>query len=53
MADTQTPELDVKKNNGGRPLKFETDAELKQRIETYYNTCDPHTEMRRVEDGAG
>lgn len=51
MADTPTSELEQEKNVGGRPLKFETVAELKQLIETYFNTCDPHTEMRRVETG--
>lgn len=51
MADTQTAEQEEEKNVGGRPLKFETVAELKQLIETYFNTCDPHTEMRRVETG--
>ncbi|KUM39005.1 terminase small subunit [Arthrobacter sp. EpRS71] len=51
MADLETSELQEEKNKGGRPLKFATVAELKQQIETYFNTCDPHTEMRRVESG--
>ena len=51
MADQATPDLPDEKNKGGRPLKFETVMELKRQIETYFNQCDPHTEMRRVEDG--
>lgn len=51
MADTESPELTEAKNKGGRPLKFKTVAELKNQIETYFNLCDPHTEMRRIEDG--
>lgn len=51
MPDTPTPEPIEEQNKGGRPLKFATVAELKQQIETYFNTCDPHTEMRRVETG--
>lgn len=49
MEDGTTNETE--KNKGGRPLKFKTVAELKAQIETYFNSCDPHTEMRRVEDG--
>ncbi|KAB2587286.1 hypothetical protein BS297_00995 [Rhodococcus erythropolis] len=41
------------KNKGGRPLKFTTVAELKLRINEYFDRCDPHTEMRRVIDGHG
>ncbi|ETT25248.1 terminase small subunit [Rhodococcus aetherivorans] len=48
MADIAEQE---EKNKGGRPLKFATVADLKAQIETYFNSCDPHTEMRRVEDG--
>ncbi|MDR6794724.1 hypothetical protein J2X12_004128 [Pseudarthrobacter oxydans] len=51
MPDTSTTEPTEEKNKGGRPLKFESVAELKQQIETYFNVCDPHTEMRRVETG--
>lgn len=35
----------------GRPLKFQSVAELNAKIESYFNNCDPHTEPRRVEDG--
>ncbi|BAS17616.1 hypothetical protein AHiyo8_59190 [Arthrobacter sp. Hiyo8] len=49
MADATPPE--EQKNKGGRPLKFKTVAELKQQIDTYFNSCDPHTTQRRMEDG--
>jgi hypothetical protein len=51
MAEPSTQDQPEEKNKGGRPLKFATVAELKQQIETYFNQCDPHTEMRRVPDG--
>lgn len=41
----------IEKNRGGRPLKFKSVAELKDKIESYFNQQDPHTEMRRVEAG--
>jgi hypothetical protein len=51
MANTDTTEKLEDKNKGGRPLKFKTVGELKNQIETYFNLCDPHTEMRRVDTG--
>ncbi|MFE7720107.1 terminase small subunit [Nocardia rhizosphaerihabitans] len=42
---------DEQKNLGGRPLKFETVAELKSKVNAYFNRCDPHTEMQRVVTG--
>jgi hypothetical protein len=41
------------KNKGGRPLKFETVAELKLKVNEYFDRFDPHTEMRSVVDGHG
>lgn len=49
MSDTSTPVEE--KNKGGRPLKFESVAELNAQIESYFNKQDPHSEERRVEDG--
>lgn len=49
MSDTPTPA--EQKNKGGRPLKFESVADLKNQIETYFNQCDPHSAQRRMEDG--
>jgi hypothetical protein len=51
MAELETHGTIQEKNKCGRPLKFETVAELKQKIESYFNNGDPHTEMRRVEHG--
>lgn len=51
MNDELPSSAEPAKNVGGRPLKFQTVAELKDKIETYFNTCDPHTENRRVEAG--
>ncbi|MEV0360091.1 terminase small subunit [Nocardia sp. NPDC050697] len=48
MADGTNKE---EKDKGGRPLKFESVADLKSRINAYFNRCDPHTEMRRIIDG--
>ena len=50
VSTTETPQEEPR-NLGGRPLKFQSVAELKDKIETYFNTCDPHTEPRRVEAG--
>lgn len=48
MADQNQPDQN---NVGGRPLKFETVAELRHLAENYFKTCDPHTEIRRVFKG--
>lgn len=50
MSDTASKEQD-EKNKGGRPLKFETVADLKQKIQSYFASCDPHTETRTVMKG--
>lgn len=39
---------DNEKNPGGRPLKFQTVKELKQKIEAYFGACDPHEATRSV-----
>lgn len=36
------------KNKGGRPLKFTTAAELRQKIEQYFGECDSHEATRKV-----
>lgn len=36
---------------GGRPLKFQTVAELRQKIQDYFDACDPHVTTRRVKTG--
>lgn len=41
MQDLTTQE--EPKDKGGRPLKFTTVAELKLRINEYFDRCDPHT----------
>ncbi|TFB85837.1 hypothetical protein E3O44_12610 [Cryobacterium algoricola] len=52
MADKETPvEAQLEKHPGGRPLAFATVGELKQAVDSYFNKCDPHTEMRQVEAG--
>lgn len=33
---------------GGRPLKFKNDAELKKKIDEYFDNCDPHVEQVQV-----
>lgn len=44
MKDEATKE---EKNKGGRPLKFGTVAELKQKIEQYFGECDSHVSTRQ------
>ena len=39
------------KHAGGRPMAFAALGELKQAVESYFQMCDPHTEMRQVESG--
>lgn len=34
----------TEKHAGGRPLKFKTVEELQQKIDDYFNNCDPHPE---------
>lgn len=51
MSEPETQETVEEKNKGGRPLKFQSVAALKVQIDSYFNKQDPHTEMRRVEDG--
>jgi len=34
----------MSKNLGGRPLKFKDEKELSQKIDAYFNRCDPHVE---------
>lgn len=41
MAEDITPEAEAK-HPGGRPLKFETAADLDLAIQTYFDECDPH-----------
>lgn len=48
-----TGAVDESPNLGGRPLKFVSVAELKLKINEYFDRCDPHTELRRVIDGHG
>jgi hypothetical protein len=50
MVDTLTVESEDK-DKRGRPLKFETVAEMKQKINDYFNACDPHTKMTRIISG--
>lgn len=45
MQDKPTQE---EKNLGGRPLKFKSVAELKQKIEQYFGECDSHVATRQV-----
>ena len=35
-------------NVGGRPLKFETVIDLKQKIEQYFGECDPHIAKHKI-----
>ena len=35
---------DKAKHPGGRPLKFKSVEELQQKIDAYFNQCDPHME---------
>jgi DNA-binding XRE family transcriptional regulator len=51
MADSQTPPEEQPKHPGGRPLKFETAADLEAAITAYFDMCDPHQEDRLVESG--
>jgi len=37
------------KNKGGRPLKFSAVVELKQKIQDYFDGCDPHARTQRVQ----
>lgn len=39
------------KHAGGRPLKYETVAELERAINAYFDMCDPHTQRRVVDCG--
>lgn len=50
MADKETQE--EPKRRVGRPLRYETLAELEQAITAYFNDCDPHLTKRMVETGA-
>jgi len=51
MANTPTPEEPVEKHPGGRPLKFESVADLELAIDAYFNDCDPHIEQRVIDGG--
>lgn len=51
MADVTTPEEEVPKHPGGRPLKFETVEALDLAIQNYFAGCDPHTTSALVETG--
>lgn len=60
MAEEPTPQelpaeepvpVEPPKHPGGRPLKFETVAELEAAIDAYFDMCDPHQEERLVESG--
>lgn len=45
MADVETITED--KNPGGRPLKFQSVAELESEITKYFALCDPHVEKQQ------
>ncbi|CAH0190927.1 DNA-packaging protein [Rhodococcoides fascians] len=49
MADKENQE--EPKRRVGRPLRYETLAELEQAITAYFNDCDPHLTKRMVETG--
>lgn len=48
---------DKAKHPGGRPLKFESVEELQEKIDAYFNECDPHvidtTEWVQARDSKG
>ncbi|NQD39983.1 terminase small subunit [Glutamicibacter halophytocola] len=48
MGDTETPVTSEEKNKGGRPLKFQTVAELRQKGEEYFGSCEPHVAERQI-----
>lgn len=44
----QDKPIQEKKNLGGRPLKFKSVAELRQKIDEYFGECDSHVAERQV-----
>lgn len=48
MSDIESPEITEEKNKGGRPLKFKSVAELRQKGEEYFGSCEPHVAERQV-----
>jgi len=51
MADQETPAEEQTKHAGGRPLTYATVGDLQQAVNSYFQMCDPHTELRQVESG--
>lgn len=44
MVEANGPE---EKNKGGRPLKFQSVADLKRKIDAYFGDCEPHVATRQ------
>ncbi|MFB6518591.1 terminase small subunit [Streptomyces sp. NPDC056401] len=47
MSDVKNIDQEEEKDKGGRPLKFQSVKELKQKIEEYFGDCDAHVATRQ------